>query len=116
MSRTALLIRCDIDEAQEIRIKAARQRRTISAYVLQVLLRKIQVEGSLESRRAEVDGLLTSRRPTSGTPRTAVLVRCDSEEAQRIRESARGRGVPINAFVLHTLKQTWDAPHPTNSR
>jgi hypothetical protein len=86
MSRTALLIRGDVDEAQEIRAKAALQRRTISAYVLQVLMRRVQSD-DLTGRRTDIDSLKFVR--LSDVPRTAVLVRCDREEAARIPDSAR---------------------------
>jgi hypothetical protein len=49
-----------------------------------------------------------SRRPVNGPgPRTALLVRCSSAEAEQIREGAKQRELTINAFVLQGLKRVW---------
>ncbi len=39
--RTALLIRCSKEEAEKIRAAAKRERRTLSGYVLHVILNRI---------------------------------------------------------------------------
>jgi hypothetical protein len=38
-----------------------------------------------------------------------MLVRCNIGEADRIREGARRRDLPINAFVLQALRRAWTA-------
>jgi hypothetical protein len=90
MDRTALLIRCNTEEADRIRIEAEKQRRKLSAF---------RTTNQFLSRRALI---------TPGA-RTAILVRCSVTEAQRIREAARRRDLPINAFVLQSLKRAWSA-------
>jgi hypothetical protein len=96
--RTALLIRCARTEADRIRAEAIKGHRTISNYVIGILMRTIESNGRL-------DGHSFIRVPE---PRAAILVRCDVAEAEQIREAARRYGVPINAFVLHALKTTWN--------
>jgi hypothetical protein len=111
MPRTALLIRCTVEEADRIRNEAEKQRRTISAYVLFTMVRAIQVEdrlvSSLSSRFGSMNQVLSRRALMAHGPRTAILVRCEASEADRIRESAHRREMAINAFVLHALKRAW---------
>ena len=99
MARTALLIRCEADEADRIRVEAQKERRTISSYVLRIALR-----AAADRRLSEFNHY--RRSPTAG-PRSAVLVRCTVSEAEQIRESARRSEMPINAFILRALKSTW---------
>jgi len=117
MPRTALLIRCTTEEADRIRVEAEKQRRTISAYVLFIMVRAIHVEDRLVtslSRFTSMNQVLSRRALMTHGPRTAILVRCEVSEADRIREAARRREMPINAFVLHALKRSWnvDTSHP----
>ena len=110
MARTALLIRCTTEEAERIRIEAEKQRRTISAYVLFIMARAIQVEDRLVSTLANyrnMNQVLSRRSLIAPGPRTAILVRCEVAEAERIRECARRRDMAINAFVLQALRRAW---------
>jgi hypothetical protein len=117
MTRTALLIRCNVEEADRIRIEAEKERRTISAYVLFVVSRAIQVEDKLFStlsRYSAMNQVLSRRAMIAPGPRTAILVRCEVAEAERIRQSAQRREIAINAFVLQALRRVWsvqNAPH-----
>src|ERR1700743_1340721 len=103
MTRTALLIRCQADEADRIREEAQKEHRTISNYVLYVALKEVvacRLLSELNHYR---------RSPTSSRvmgPRGAILVRCTVTEAEQIRETARTRQMPINAFVFCALKST----------
>jgi hypothetical protein len=110
MDRTALLIRCSKEEADRIRIEADKQRRTISAYVLQITNRAIDIEERLFTKISPNSSLnqIANRKSLIGSgPRTAILVRCTVFEAARVREAARRRDVPINGFVLQTLRRSW---------
>jgi hypothetical protein len=109
MGRTALLIRCSTEEADRIRIEADKQRRTISGYVLQVTGRAVEFEERLLDRvDPNAINRLGNRKTLLGPgPRTAILVRCSSPEADRIRDVARRRDIPINAFVLQALRRSW---------
>lgn len=46
--RTALLIRCSKEEAEKIRAAAKRERRTLSGYVLHVILNRITIQEKSE--------------------------------------------------------------------
>jgi uncharacterized protein (DUF1778 family) len=112
MDRTALLIRCNTEEADRIRIEAEKQRRTISGYVLQITLRVVEIDDRLFAKLSAfrtTNQFLSRRALITPGPRTAILVRCSVTEAQRIREAARRRDLPINAFVLQSLKRAWSA-------
>ena len=98
MTRTALLIRCDAEEADRIRAEARKAHCTISEYVLQAVL----------AVAVDDPATLSARRPKNAfVPRTAILVRCNVAEAKRIREAARRSAIPINAFVLQAVKRCW---------
>jgi uncharacterized protein (DUF1778 family) len=58
-NRTALLIRCSLEEAQQIRTAARREHRTVSGYVLNCLQQKLKIEAAVQRKLAE------SRNPTS---------------------------------------------------
>ena len=102
--RTALLIRCNSEEADKVRFEAQRAGRTISTYVLSAM-RAAAEDERLFSRLTDPSQVIR-RSPVTG-PRTAILIRCDAADAERIREAARRRDIPINAFVIQALKSTW---------
>jgi hypothetical protein len=117
-NRTALLINCSKKEAQKIREIAGRQRRTISGYILNLVmnairldeglarLRALGVEERLPVRDIEFYGLEgVSSRPVG--PRTTMLLSCTIEEAQRIRETAKKKEITISGLVLHALRLAW---------
>jgi hypothetical protein len=110
MPRTALLIRCNVEEAERIRIEAEKERRTISAYVLLVTSRVIQVEDKLfatMNRYSAMNQSSSRRAMIAPGARTAILVRCEVAEAERIRQCAQRREIAINAFVLQALRRAW---------
>jgi hypothetical protein len=110
MDRTALLIRCSKEEAERIRIEADKQRRTISGYVLQIMGRAIEIEDRLLAKinpYSAANQAFSRKSLIAPGPRTAILIRSSVLEAQRIREAARRRDFPINAFVLQALRRSW---------
>ena len=110
MIRTALLIRCATEQADRIRIEAEKERRTISAYILGITARSIEVEDRLFAKMnaySSLNQVISRKALIAPGPRTAILVRCSTEEAERIRGAARRRDIPINAFVLQSLKRAW---------
>jgi uncharacterized protein (DUF1778 family) len=108
--RDALLIRCSKQEAQTIHERARRERRSLSAYVLEVMGKTLNLEDKLLSHMSQYGAFnrVLSRIPvrTPG-PRTEILVRCSDAEARRIRAAARRRDVSISGFVLHALRRSW---------
>jgi uncharacterized protein (DUF1778 family) len=49
--RTALLIRCSVEQAERIRLSAKEESRTISAYVLKILMDHIQLKDRVQKER-----------------------------------------------------------------
>src|SRR5215467_632189 len=109
--RTALLICCSAEEAQKVRREAEHERRTMAGYVLNILLRALTLEERLAARLSDFQRLnrVLARTPVrSPGVRTAILVRCTVDEANRIRAAARRRDTTISGFVLHCLHRSWD--------
>jgi hypothetical protein len=52
--RTALLIRCSVEEAEQIRAAARKQHRTLSGYVLHCLHRGLRIKAKLETQAARI--------------------------------------------------------------
>jgi len=59
--RTALLIRCSVEEAQQIREAARKQSRTLSGYVLRCLRNRLRIEAELERNIAAMEELRLKR-------------------------------------------------------
>jgi hypothetical protein len=51
--RTALLIRCSVEEAKAIRAAAQKADRTISSYVLRVLRSRLNIERQAEETQSQ---------------------------------------------------------------
>jgi hypothetical protein len=126
-TRASLLINCSLKEAIRIRETAARQRRTISGYVLNILMKAIRFDESLTHLRSlggdaslpvrdiELFGLGGFTRRPAG-PRTTMLLSCPTEDAEKIRQTAKRKEVTISGLVLHALRLAWaipDGKHPT---
>ena len=107
--RTALLIRCSVEEAAIIREQAKLERRTIGSYVLNIVSRALRFEESLfsNSRYLELHRRFYGAPTRPPGPRTAVLVRCSIEEASQIREAAERRSATISGYVLYSLSRSW---------
>lgn len=103
--RTALLINCSEREAAQVRQTAQEQRRTVSGYVLYVVLRAVSVEEQFSARISR-PGPLPVRRPPG--PRTRLLIRCSAKEAKRIRHVAGRREMSICGYVLYCLERSWN--------
>jgi hypothetical protein len=98
MPRTALLIRCSTEEAERVRIEAQKERRTLSGYVLNAMAGTLLIEHKLLSKLTDyrsMNSVLSRRALITPGPRTALLVRCSIAEAERIREAAKRRELPI---------------------
>lgn len=111
-SRTALLIRCSEDEANMVREQAAAERRTISGCILNILERGM----SMEERYAH--GITRSFLENQARDfrvahrirnRAVILLRCSTDEADRIRTIAWRRGMSISEFVAFSLWRHWEA-------
>ena len=105
-----MLIRCSVRDAEDVRDRAFAERRTLSGYLLNILMRQLQIDERLASNMTP-DLKLTRPDSTppakkSSEPRTALLLRCSVQEASRIRAGAQRRGTTINGYVLHALSVT----------
>lgn len=71
------------------------------------MTRTVDLEDRLPTNYRAMNPVLSRRPVYAPGPRTAILVRCTVSEAEEIREAARRRELPINAFVLQGLKRVW---------
>jgi uncharacterized protein (DUF1778 family) len=110
-ARTAIIISCSVDEAGTIRSQAALQHRTISGYLLNILLRSLVFEEQMLVRLKRLPPLSSRYLIRDAGPRTTVLLRCSTQEAKRIRAAAKMRGVAVNTFVLYFLRHSWKVAH-----
>lgn len=118
LRRTALLIRCSTGEATTIRDQARTERRTISSYLLNIVVRSVEIEERIEGmwvtspafRKMTAEAFRDLPRPLR--PRTAVLVRCSMEEASRIRAAARRKRITISGYVLHCFRRSLSSSRP----
>ena len=109
--RAALLIHCSQEEASRIHEQAKLEHRTVSGYVLNIVMRAVGFEEVLFARFKRIDTLkriLFGRPLRLPGPRTALLLRCSTEESKRIRAVAKNRETTISAFVLWSLRRSWD--------
>lgn len=111
-SRTALLIRCSREEANMVRSQASAERRTISGCTLNILERSLWMETHYAHgitqpflEKQARDFRLAHRIQH----RAAILLRCSTEEADRIRSAAWNRGMSISEFVAFSLWRHWEA-------
>jgi hypothetical protein len=85
-----------------MRSQAKSEMRTLSAYVLRIVLRAVQFDRGFE--RLPMHARPKSRRMA---PRASILVRCSVAEASRIRLASARRRTDISSFVLEQLRRAW---------
>ena len=117
--RTAILIHCLKEEAAQIRQRARLDRRTVSGYVLNIVMSAVAFEQRLYIR---LNGFRTLNntlarhiaRPTG--LRTTMLLRCSTEEAKKIRIAAERRETTVSGFVVDCLRRSWKASDALQQR
>lgn len=108
--RTALLISCSQEQAATIRKRAEFERRTMSGYVLRIVVRWLDLEDRLLVMQREGGRRLSVYQSVRASGRRAtILIRCSKDEAQRIRAGAKRRSTTISWYVLNTLSLSWSA-------
>jgi len=109
--RAALLINCAKQEAQEIRKQSKIQRRTVSGYVMNIVLRAVGYDEELFARfgRLSSFGRGAGNQRKLATPRTTMHIHCSEGEARQIRNAAKRRETTISGFVLRSLWRSWEA-------
>ena len=109
-ARAALLIHCSRDEAGAVRARAKLERRGLSGYILNIVMRAVDFEERILSKNGGLyafGSTGTLARPPG--PRTALLLRCSTEESERIRRAAKTTDSTISGFVVYSLKLSWAA-------
>src|SRR5437667_12097667 len=110
--RAALIISCSRQQAATIHQRAELERRTVSGYVLRILMRWLDLEERLAVIQQEGDPPLTALQPVRPSgKRTTMLLRCSKEEAHRSRAGATRRCTTTSASVIHALAQSSGAAH-----
>src|SRR5262245_9082771 len=105
-TRTALCISCSEEEARIAHFLAEQQRRTLAAFLLGALERRLRID---EQFFAPTPRTPASTRIQSEGPRTTMLLRCSIQESERIRAAARKRRVTIGEYVRGTIATSWNA-------
>lgn len=108
--RTALLINCSQQELEQMRAYAEAEHRTLSGYVLNIVMRTVTFDESLFAslnRFAESAPFTVPQMPRPTGPRATMLLRCSIPEATRIRGAAKRRKITISAFILHAVRRSW---------
>jgi uncharacterized protein (DUF1778 family) len=110
--RTAILIHCLKEEADQIRQLAKLDRRTVSGYVLNIVMSAVAFEQRLYIRLNGFRALnqtLARRIVRPMGPKTTMLLRCSAEESKKIRNAAERRETTISGFVVDCLRRCWKA-------
>lgn len=109
--RTSLLINCSRKEAEQVRKKAGFQRRTVSGYVINIVIRSVEFSDGLVSTlgRSCSFKLPEGKHLKGAAPRTALHIYCGTDEAKRIRAAAFLRKMTICGFVLSCLWRSWES-------
>lgn len=103
--RTAIIVSCSRIEADQVRLQSRQERRTMSGYVLNVVMRFVAIE-EMAQPAVRANYWYTRPRRELG-PRTTFLVRCNLREAIRIKSAASIRRWTVSAYVLHALQKSW---------
>ena len=107
---TSLLINCSGNEAEQVRKRAVLQRRTVSGYVINIVMRAIEFSNGLVSSlgKPAYFKLPQGKRVKGVAPRTTLRVYCAADESKRIRGAASQRKMTISGFVLSCLRRSWE--------
>ena len=108
--RAALLLSCSKAESDRIHREALTDRRTVSGYVLKIVMDRINSEEHILQRLGVGGARLSSwARPAKVEgPRVALMVRCSVEESQRVRAAAKRREITISGYVLTVIHAAWE--------
>jgi len=108
-ARTSLLINCSKREAQQTRANAEIQRRTVSGYVINIVMRSVNLTEKILPTLSSPPLFGVQRKKSSKSlgPRTTLHIYCSADEAKRIRTAAKLRSISISGFVLYCLHRSW---------
>ena len=118
--RTAILISCLREEADQIRQRAKGERRPVSSYLLHNVMQCVEFEERLASRllayQSAINLQLAWRPKPPRGPRTTIMLRCSMEDSRRIRTAAARRDTTISAFIRSCLRRSWSVSDAYNRR
>jgi len=106
--RTAVLINCSKKEADKIRDHSKLERRTVSGYVLNIVMRAVAFDEGLFAKLSMLPELAPGFASRPPGRRTTMLLHCSIVEAGRLRAAAKRRDITISGFVLRTLRRSWN--------
>jgi hypothetical protein len=101
---SAILLCCSKQEARTLHEQAHHERRTVSAYVLNIIMKAVHWDERFSFRLTDVAQLYAIR---SRGPRTKVLLRCSQQEASRIHKAAKKGATSVSAFIMTQLRTAW---------
>lgn len=106
--RASVIVRCSQEDAARIRKEASSEHRSLSGYLLHVLELSFHIEDKVPAfalaRQSRGIKIYADK-----SLRTAVHLRCTSEQAARIRKYAASRGLSLSDFVVFSLRRLWEA-------
>jgi hypothetical protein len=115
VNRRAILVSCLTEEADQIRKRARLDRRTVSGYILVILMKSVAYQEDLSSKLQvpsqfdSMGNLLWKPPRLPRGPRTTILLRCSAEENKRIRLAAARRVMTVSGFIRQCLRRWWQA-------
>jgi hypothetical protein len=118
LMRASLLINLSKKEATEIRARARADMRTVSGYVIFVLVKCMKTSDALINYLRMVPSFRldhTKKAKVLG-PRTTIHIYCSAEQADQIRAAATLRKIPMNQFVLSCLHFYWNTEDGVSKR
>ena len=107
--RASIIFRCSPEQAAKVRHLAATNRRTVAGYLLSVLDRNLTLEERYHEGYTPYMAAQSREFRAPFGPRTAIHLRCSSEEANRIRRAATRRQMSISRFIIFSLERSWRA-------
>jgi hypothetical protein len=110
-NRTAILLYCHLEDAQTVRERARLENRTVSGYLLHIVMRSVEFEKGMLTLLNRPKGF---RPPVDAWtcppgPKTTMLLRCSIDQAKAIRTTAKQKGISVSGFVRCALRRSWKA-------
>jgi uncharacterized protein (DUF1778 family) len=108
--RAQLPLHCTVDEANAVRRRANDEYRTVSGYILRLVMRAAHMDQRFAETLPTQFGVtaLRGRQNWRGTEeRTRLLLRCSSNDARLIRNAAKSRDMTVSAYVFSAMRRAW---------
>ena len=106
--RASVIVRCSQEDAVRIRKEASSEHRSLSGYLLNQLERTFDIEDKVPGRVAAFQARVIKIYADKSI-RTAIHLRCTSEQAASIRKYAARRELSLSDFVVFSVRRVWEA-------